>query len=131
MTPLERCRAVLRCEHSGPPPYVPAIYEHKAWFVQDTPSHVSRDAELFFRAVMAEYEQIEPDALVIGMDVYNVEAEAAGCRVTFYDGDDVSVPGIAPGDHVVRHGDDLSSRAIPNPSTDPKPPSKYRAAVSW
>lgn len=80
---------------------MPAIYEHKAWFFNDTPSNISRDAGLITQALLVEYEQIGPDALVIGVDVYNLEAEAAGCPVTFYEGDDISIPGIQPGNHVL------------------------------
>lgn len=115
-TPRQRCQSALRCERSDPPPYMPAVYEHKAWFLENTPSRVSRDADLFFRAMMTEYERLQPDALVVGMDVYNIEAEAAGCRVTFYEGDDASVPGIAPNDHVVGLDDDLASLPIPDPA---------------
>jgi uroporphyrinogen decarboxylase len=33
-----------------------------------------------------------PDAVTVGIDVYNIEAEALGCQVRFYD--DISIPGI-------------------------------------
>ena len=127
-TGRERCQSALRCERSDPPPYMPAVYEHKAWFLGETPSRVSRDADLFFRAMMTENEQLQPDALVIGMDVYNIEAEAAGCRVTFYEGNDVSVPGIAPNDHVVRPDDDLAARPIPDPATAGRMPLNVEVA---
>lgn len=125
---MKRPDAVLRCTHTGPPLFMPAIYEHKAWFIQDTPSRVSRDVDLFERAVMAEYEQLRPDALVIGMDVYNLEAEAAGCKVTFYEGDDPSIPGIAPGSHSVGPGDDLAGREVPNPLRDGRMPINIEVA---
>ena len=87
--------SVLRC---GPPRrvplFLPAIYEHKAWFIGSTPSAISRDAGLLTRALLAEYEAIGADALAVGVDVYNLEAEAVGCTVTFYEGDDTSIPGI-------------------------------------
>jgi len=124
----DRCAEALRCKGNLGVPFIPAIYEHKAWLIQDTPSRVCRDVELLYRAIMTEYEQVEPDALVIGMDLYNVEAEAAGCTVTFYDGDDVSTPGIAPGDHVVRIGDDVASRFVPNPLTDGRMPINIEVA---
>ena len=82
----------LRC---GPPRavplFLPAIYEHKAWFIQSTPSAFSRDGDLLTRALLAEYEAIGPDALAIGVDVYNLEAESVGCTVSFYEGDDTSI----------------------------------------
>lgn len=114
--------SVLRCESSARPLFMPAIYEHKAWFAKDTPSRVSRDVELFYRAVMTEHEKTEPDALVIGMDVYNVEAEAVGCEVKFYEGKDTSIPGIPPEGHVIKSDMDLNKCKVPNPSVDGRMP---------
>lgn len=111
--------SVLRC---GPPRrvplFLPAIYEHKAWFIGSTPSAISRDAGLLTRALLAEYEAIGADALAVGVDVYNLEAEAVGCTVTFYEGDDTSIPGIKPGNHLYHVGDDLSAAPVPNPLKD-------------
>ena len=111
--------SVLRC---GPPRrvplFLPAIYEHKAWFIGSTPSAISRDAGLLTRALLAEYEAIGADALAVGVDVYNLEAEAVGCTVTFYEGDDTSIPGISPGNHLLHVGDDLSAARVPNPLKD-------------
>src|SRR5262245_21151024 len=107
MTPRERLERVFSCLPADRPPFVPAVYEQKAFLINDTPSRVSRDAELFYRAMMTEYESYQSDALVVGMDVYNVEAEALGSRVTYYEGDDTSIPGIGPGSHAIHFGDDL------------------------
>lgn len=117
-TPATRAEieTVLRC--TGPrqnPPFLPAIYEHKAAFIGSTPSAIARDSALLTRAVLAEFETIRPDALVVGVDVYNVEAEAVGCTVTFYEGADTSIPGISPGNHLIAVGDDLTNAPIPNP----------------
>jgi len=119
---------ILRC---GPPRavplFLPAIYEHKAWFIGSTPSAIARDGGLLARAVLAEYEAIGPDALAVGVDVYNLEAEAVGCKVTFYEGDDTSIPGISPGNHLFHVGDDLSSAPIPNPLKDGRMPVNLEA----
>lgn len=107
---------VLRCGATRPVPiFLPAIYEHKAAFIGSTPSAISRDADLLTRALLAEYEALKPDALAVGVDVYNLEAEAVGCTVTFYEGDDTSIPGIKPGNHIIHVGDDLSAAPLPNP----------------
>jgi uroporphyrinogen decarboxylase len=120
--------SVLRCEAARPAPlFLPAIYEHKAWFVGSTPSAISRDADLLTRAVLAEFETIGPDALAVGVDVYNVEAEAVGCTVTYYEGNDTSIPGIKPGHHIVQVGDDLSQAKLPNPRTDGRMPINLEA----
>ena len=57
----QRCQAALCCRGGAGVPFMPSIYEHKAWFIRETPSRVARDAELFYRAIMTEYEQIKPD----------------------------------------------------------------------
>jgi uroporphyrinogen decarboxylase len=124
-TPATRreVETVLRC---GPrravPLFLPAIYEHKAAFIQSTPSAISRDAELLTRALLAEYEAIRPDALAVGVDVYNLEAESVGCTVSFYEGNDTSIPGIKPGNHIVHVGDDLAQAKLPNPLQDGRMP---------
>lgn len=110
------------------PLFLPAIYEHKAWFIGSTPSAISRDGELLTRAILAEYEAIGPDALAVGVDVYNLEAEAVGCTVSFYEGDDTSIPGIKPGNHIVHVGDDLSRAKLPNPLKDGRMPVNITAA---
>lgn len=124
MTALhEQITSVLRCEPAMERPlFMPAIYEHKAFFIDDTPSNIARDADLLARAVLAEYATLEPDALAIGVDVYNLEAEAAGCRVLYYEGDDTSIPGISPGDHAAGIGDDFTNHQVPNPLTDGRMP---------
>jgi len=35
------------------PLFLPAIYEHKAWFIGSTPSAIARDANLLTRALLA------------------------------------------------------------------------------
>ena len=122
---------VLNCDRKSTgeqrPLFLPAVYEHKAFFLGDTPSRVSRDADLLARAVFAEYSALQPDALTIGIDVYNVEAEAAGCRVTFYGRDDMSIPGIRPGDHVFNASTDFGRCTIPNPLRDGRMPINIEA----
>jgi uroporphyrinogen decarboxylase len=119
---------ILRCgEPRKVPLFLPAIYEHKAWFIGSTPSAISRDANLLAKAVLAEHEAIGPDALVVGVDVYNLEAEAVGCKVTFYEGDDTSIPGISPGNHLLHVGDDLTHAPIPNPLKDGRMPVNLEA----
>ena len=109
-------------------PFLPAIYEHKGWFVGETPSRVARDAQLLTRAMLAEYEQVRADALILGIDVYNVEAEAIGCTVTYYDGNDNSVPAIGSTGAVFHGADDLVKLRIPDPQKDGRMPLNLEAA---
>ncbi len=130
-SPANRCEveSVLRCETARDSPlFLPAIYEHKGSFIGETPSGISRDADLLARAMLAEHEAVQPDALTVGVDVYNVEAEAVGCSVTFYGGGDTSIPGISPGDHIVTLDEDISRRPVPNPLRDGRMPVNIEAA---
>jgi uroporphyrinogen decarboxylase len=70
-----------------------------------------RDADLFERAIIRELEVYDPDMLVVGCDVYNVEAEAAGGEVTYPESNDVpAVTGRA-----IRVEDDISRLSLPDP----------------
>ena len=73
-------------------PFMPTIIEHAASFISRTPSSVAQNANLLAMAHIAAYKHYLPDAVTIGMDIYNIEAEALGCTVRFYD--DTSIPGI-------------------------------------
>ena len=120
--------SVLRCEAPRACPlFLPAIYEHKACLIGSTPSAISRDADLLTKALLAEYEIIGPDALAVGVDVYNIEAESIGCEITFYEGDDASIPGVNPGNHLIQAGDDLSAAKLPNPLKDGRMPINIEA----
>ena len=123
-----RFEQALNCEAPDRIPFLPAIYEHKAWFVGETPSKVCRDADLLTKALLAEYERVQPDALTIGIDVYNVEPEAIGCKVVYYEGNDTSVPAIAPGSVLFQGSEDVSSLKMPNPRKDGRMPLNLEVA---
>jgi uroporphyrinogen decarboxylase len=124
----KRFEQALACEAPDQVPFLPAIYEHKGWFVGATPSQVARDAHLLTTALLAEYERVQPDALTIGIDVYNVEAEAVGCSVTYYEGDDTSVPAIRSEGAVFRGSEDITSLKLPDPRKDGRMPLNLEVA---
>jgi uroporphyrinogen decarboxylase len=100
-------------------PFVPAVYEHKAALIERSPSEVCQNAELLLAALKQELLVYDPDMLVVGVDVYNVEAEAIGCRVAYFK-DSSDCPGIlAP---LLRGPDDLHKLAVPEPETDGRMP---------
>lgn len=103
-------------------PFVPAIYEHKAWFVGSSPSHVCRDADLFVRAVCEEYSLIRPDAVTVGIDPYNVEAEAVGSPVRYDDEAIGSIPSLIAGSEVLAAGGDVATLRVPDPRRDGRMP---------
>ncbi|MCL2360694.1 MAG: hypothetical protein FWC73_02635 [Defluviitaleaceae bacterium] len=78
--------------YTAPLPFIPTIIEHAAFLIGQTPSAAARDASILARAHIAVFEQYRPDGVTVGMDIYNIEAEALGCQVCFYD--DESIPGI-------------------------------------
>jgi uroporphyrinogen decarboxylase len=94
------------------------VYEHKAALIDVTPSEMARDADLFEKGIIREVEVYGPDMLVVGCDVYNVEAEAAGCGVFYPDSTDV--PAVR--ERIVQVGDDLSSLRVPGPEKEGRMP---------
>ncbi|MCD4823198.1 MAG: hypothetical protein K8S55_01210 [Phycisphaerae bacterium] len=59
----------------------PAIYEHKAALIDRAAGDVACSAELLTEAILSEYEVYKPDFLTVGVDIYNIEAEACGAEV--------------------------------------------------
>jgi uroporphyrinogen decarboxylase len=111
MTPRLRIQNLIEGKAADRTPFCPAVYEHKAALIGVKPSELCRDADLFERAIIREVEVYEPDMLVVGCDVYNVEAEAAGSTVSYPDSNDV--PAVM--EHAVRVGDDVSKLRVPDP----------------
>ena len=62
-------------------PFTPVVYEHAARFVGRTPWEVSRDAELLFEGHRRAYLEYHQQVIAVGIDIYNLEAEAYGARV--------------------------------------------------
>ena len=62
-------------------PFTPAVYEHAARFVGRSPWAVSRDPELMFEGHRRAYEEYRHQVIAVGIDIYNLEAEAYGATV--------------------------------------------------
>jgi len=118
MTPRQRIEGLLAGKPVDRIPFCPAVYDHKAALIGTTPSRMIRDAALFERAIMREIEIYDPDMIVVGCDVYNVEAEAAGCKVRFYDSNDI--PSIS--ESVIATGGDIDRLKTPDPQKDGRMP---------
>ena len=118
MTPRRRVQNLIEGKPVDRTPFCPAVYEHKAALIGVNPSEMVRDAGLFEKGVIREAEVYEPDMLVIGCDVYNVEAEAAGCAVHFPDSTDV--PAVR--EPIIRAGDDISRLHLPDPEKSGRMP---------
>ncbi|TVQ39092.1 MAG: hypothetical protein EA384_07465 [Spirochaetaceae bacterium] len=109
MRAIERMQAVFGGRTPDRTPFVPSIYEHGAALLERTPSVVARDAALMAEAAVAAYETYSHDLVTVGIDVYNVEAEALGCSVKYED-TSTAVPGVVS--HPLAGQDSLDPDAI-------------------
>lgn len=75
--------------------FSPSIYEHAASLIGKTPWEVSRDIDLLCYAHRRAYEIYQHSPIVMGIDIYNIEAEAYGCEVVKPDGN--GIPAITKG----------------------------------
>ena len=58
--------------------FSPSVYEHAAFLIGRTPWEVSRDAELLLEAHAEAFRRYRHAPIVVGIDIYNLEAEAYG-----------------------------------------------------
>lgn len=58
-----------------------SVYEHAASLIKRTPWEVSRDANLIWQAHRKAYKLYRHFPVVVGIDIYNLEAETYGCEV--------------------------------------------------
>ncbi len=125
MIPRERIQAAWRREQVDRVPFVPAVYEHKASLIRRRPSEIARDGRLLLQALERELVVYRPDALTLGVDVYNVEAEALGCPVRFFD-DSEDVPAVTGPPAA---GADPDRLPLPRPDADGRMPLFLEAAA--
>jgi uroporphyrinogen decarboxylase len=120
-------RLALDGRRPGAIPFVPAVYEHKAWFIGKTPSEVCRDEDLLVDASIAEEEALRPDGMIVGIDVYNIEAEAVGCAVTYPAAGATGIPALAPGGEALGEDAPVEGLRLPDPGRDGRMPMMIRA----
>jgi uroporphyrinogen decarboxylase len=73
-------------------PFTPVVYEHAARFARCTPWEASRDPELMFAGHRDAYREYRHQVIAVGIDIYNLEAEAYGARIEPMQGD--AIPAI-------------------------------------
>jgi len=61
--------------------FSPSVYEHAAHLINRDPWDVSRDGNLLFQGNAEAYRLYHHRPVVIGIDIYNLEAEAYGAAV--------------------------------------------------
>ena len=120
-------RQLLAMAASGvaPPrlPFAPTVYEHGAGLIGRSMSDTARDPALLAQAQMAAYELYRPDIVSVGLDVYNVEAEALGCPMVY---PEQGLPYIAG--PIVRSPGDVARLSLPDPRSAERMPVMLAAA---
>lgn len=113
MKSIERLRRIVEGRRPDRTPFVPSIYEHGAALIGVSPAAAGRDPDLMAAAALEGYRAYQHDVVTVGIDIYNVEAEAFGCAVS--PGEDGSIPGIRT--HPLAGGrlKDAGGLAIPRP----------------
>ncbi len=61
--------------------FCPSVYEHAARLIHRTPWEVSRDVQLMAAGHIQAYRLYQQSPVVVGIDIYNLEAEAYGALV--------------------------------------------------
>lgn len=92
LRPIELMQAVNAGEKVDRRPWVPSIYEHGAMLLGKSPGEVSRSSVLMAEAALAAYSMYHHDLVTVGIDIYNIEAEAFGCKLS--EGLGNTIPGI-------------------------------------
>ena len=113
---------IFRCLASGHVPdrvpFVPTIYEHAASLLHLTPSVLSGNPDRLVDGQLAAWELYRHDLVSVGVDIYNVEAEALGIPVAFYDGP--MLPSLTG--TLIDDPSDLANLRVPDPDRDGRMP---------
>jgi uroporphyrinogen decarboxylase len=99
-------------------PFVPVIYEHAASLIRVNTSDLARNEDLIVKGQLAAYHLYKHDLVSVGVDIYNIEAEALGCKVSYFN--DSSVPSIS--EPIISDFEDLKKLKVPNPASDGRMP---------
>jgi uroporphyrinogen decarboxylase len=111
MNALKRMRHVFSGEKPDRTPFVPSIYEHGAALIGETPSKAGHDPDLMASAAIKSWRTYGHDLVTVGIDIYNIEAEAFGCPVRTFESMDI--PAIY--DHPLGGAEKLDSSGLKIP----------------
>lgn len=81
MTATQRLENLLHGKPVDRPPFMPAIYDLKPAFLHAAPHTFGQKKQEIIDALIFETEKLKADSLTAAYDIYNIEAEAAGCSV--------------------------------------------------
>ncbi len=94
--------------------FSPSVYEHAARWVDRSPWEVSRDPDLLFEGHRRAFLAYGHSPILVGIDIYNLEAEAYGAQVRRPDGQ--GIPAIAV--PLYATVDEAMGRPAYDPATD-------------
>lgn len=69
--------------------FTPAVYEHAAKLIGRSPYETSRDPELLYAGHRAAWLEYHHTPIAVGIDIYNLEAEAYGAKIAVSGGNDI------------------------------------------
>lgn len=104
--------------------FAPAVYEHAAALIGERPWTASRDGALLQAAHRAAYDRYRHAPVVVGIDLYNLEAEAYGATVAEPDGN--GIPAIS--DHPCEDFEEVAALPPLDPATAGRIPMLIAAA---
>jgi uroporphyrinogen decarboxylase len=99
-------------------PFSPTIFEHAARIINITPSQLAKSVDYLVAGQLAAYELYAHDLISVAVDIYNVQAEAVGSEVIYWD--DNTVPSIKK--VLINNENDLKNLSVPNPEKDGRMP---------
>lgn len=101
-----------------PIPFVPTIYEHAAALIGRFPSEVARNEDLLVEGLTAAYERYRQPLVSVGLDIYNIEAEALGGILDYPL--DTSLPALRS--PLINTPSDFKALRVPDPQSDGRMP---------
>jgi len=69
--------------------FSPVIYEHAAKLINKSPWEVSRSSDLLYKAHLKAHQLYKHSTIVMGIDIYNLEAEAYGAVINQPEGNNI------------------------------------------
>lgn len=127
MTPRERMMRLAQGKLPDRVPFVPTIYEHAAALIGVTPSEMAKSKELIIKGQLAAYELYGHDLVAVGIDIYNLEAEALGCKIQYFA--NKSIPSVCS--HILsKDKEALHELTVPDPEAAGRMPLLLEAAAA-
>ena len=104
--------------------FCPSVYEHAARIIGKSPWEISRNGRLLSQAHIETFRLYNHHPIVVGIDIYNLEAEAYGATINRPAG--TGVPAIVS--HQYSTSKELMTLEPFNPKTDGRIPMVIEAA---